>query len=85
MGLVFDAQSFPHKTAHSELRILRLLRILPFQDETYATHPLFAKTDRLSGEVMSAATLVRRIRNVDKSGQRCHDGNERRQGESCSS
>jgi GxxExxY protein len=32
-----------------------------FQDETNTMHPLFAKADRLSGEVIGAATLVHRI------------------------
>jgi hypothetical protein len=42
-------------------RILCFLRFLLFQDETNNMHPLFAKADRLSGEVIGAATLARII------------------------
>ena len=35
-------------------RILCFLRFLLFQDETNNMHPLFAKADRLSGEVIGA-------------------------------
>ena len=41
--------------------ILCFLRFLLFQDETYTMHPNFAKADRLSGEVIGTAILVRRI------------------------
>src|ERR1022692_4725287 len=41
--------------------ILCFLRFLLFQDETYTMHPLFAKADRLSGEVIGAAIEVHRI------------------------
>jgi len=42
-------------------RILRFLRFLLFQVETNNMHPLFAKADRLSGEVIGAAIEVHRI------------------------
>ncbi len=42
-------------------RILRFLGVLLFQDETYMMYPLFAKADRLSGEVIGAAIEVHRI------------------------
>ena len=41
-------------------RILCFLRLLLFQDETNNIHPLFAKADRLSGEVIGAAVEVHR-------------------------
>ena len=41
--------------------ILCFLRFLLFQDETYTMHPLFAKADRLSGEITGAAIEVHRI------------------------
>ena len=37
------------------------LRFLLFQDEADTMHPLFAKTDRLSGEVIGAAIEGHRI------------------------
>jgi len=42
-------------------RILRFLRFLLFQVKTNNMHPLFAKADRLSGEVIGAAIEVHRI------------------------
>ena len=42
-------------------RILRFLRFLLFQDKANNTHPLFAKADRLSGEVIGAGIEVHRI------------------------
>ena len=42
-------------------RILCFLRFLLFQDETNNMHPVFAKADRLSGEVIGAAIEVHRI------------------------
>ena len=48
-------------TINSLSCILRVLRFLLFQYETYSMHPLFANADRLSGEVIGAATLVHRI------------------------
>jgi GxxExxY protein len=42
-------------------RILCFLRFLLFQDETNNMHPLFAKADRPSGEVIGAAIEVHRI------------------------
>jgi GxxExxY protein len=41
--------------------ILCFLCFLLFQDEINAMHPLFAKADRLSGEVIGAAIEVHRI------------------------
>jgi hypothetical protein len=45
----------------SDLEILRFLRFLLFQDKTNTIHSLFVRADRLSGEVIGAATLVHRI------------------------
>lgn len=42
-------------------RLLCFLRFLLFEDRADNTHPLFAKADRLSREVIGAALEVQRI------------------------
>ena len=44
------------------------LRVLLFEDATRTMHPLFAKADRHSGEVIGAAILTRRSRNPKNRG-----------------
>ena len=48
-------------TINSMSCILRFLRFLLFQSETYSMHPLFTKADTLSGGVIGAAIEVHRI------------------------
>ena len=66
-----DRFAYSRVIVHDDRQVARLvapkcanplfLRFLLFQDEIYSMHRLFAKADRLSGEVIAAATLVHRI------------------------